>query len=239
MAGTRDEILEHARELYLEEGAEGFSMREVARRVGVTAPALYRHFESRADLLATLVEEAYGTLLGYLHRALEGEGPAGRFRLAGRAYLEFALDQPRLYQVLYAAPDVLSTGELPEETAAHACAIGQFWNDRVRECVDAGLLRGDVTPEEVSVTLWAHAHGLLSLHLVGMLDDDAEAFRATYGASSRRVLQGLATPGFAAALGRAGGRDAEAATARPEGAGRAVAGGGAAVEPETPGVPEA
>lgn len=215
MTGTRDEILEHARELYLAEGAEGFSMREVARRVGVTAPALYRHFEGRDDLLATLVEEAYGTLLRYLHRALEGDGPADRFRRAGRAYLEFALDQPRLYQVLYAASEVLSAGELPPESVAQACAIGQFWKDRVRECVDAGLLRSDVTPEEVSVTLWAHAHGLLSLYLGRMLDHDEEAFRAVYGASSRRVLQGMATPGFAAALGRAGRGETLATAAAP------------------------
>ena len=225
MTGTRDEILEHARELYLAEGGEGFSMREVARRVGVTAPALYRHFEGRDDLLATLVEEAYATLLRYLHRALEGDGPADRFRRAGGAYLEFALDQPRLYQVLYSASEVSSEGELPPESAAHACAIGQFWKDRVRECVDAGLLRSDLMPEEVSVTLWAHAHGLLSLYLGRMLDHDEKAFREVYGASSRRVLQGMATPGFAAALGRAGRGDAGA---------RAVAAGGTRTEPPSP-----
>lgn len=195
MADTRNEILDRACELYLEEGLDGFSMRELARRVGVTAPALYRHFDSREGVLLEVVNEAYRTLTRYLHRALEGATPRERFRMAGDAYMEFALDQPRMYQVLYAVPDMLGVQQLPEETAAHACAIGQFWNDRVRESMDAGLLRGDLEAEDVSTTLWAHAHGILSLFFRGMLASDPDELRRIYRESNRRILGGLGAPG--------------------------------------------
>lgn len=194
MGDTRGAILDRACELYLEEGLDGFSMRELARRVGVTAPALYRHFDCKDHLLIEVVNQAYRVLTRYLSQALEEESPWTRFRRAGHAYLEFAMEEPRMYQVLYAAPEVLGVQELPEDTAAHACAIGQFWNDRVRECTEAGHLRADLDPADVSATLWAHAHGLVSLHFRGMLAVDGAELPEMYEASNRRILQGLAGP---------------------------------------------
>lgn len=192
MSIERDQILSCACDLYVEEGLDALSMRRMAERLGVTAPALYRHYENKERVLVDLVGEAYRVLLGYLSRALEGDTPWERFLRAGDGYLDFALEQPRMYQVLYAAPDIIGLEALPEETAAQACAIGQFWNDRVRECMDAGLFeRGD--PEEVSATLWAHAHGLISIWLRGMMDVDEKEFRSLFRASSRRVMAGMAT----------------------------------------------
>ena len=59
MSEQRDRILACACDLYLENGLEGFSMRKLARCLGVTAPALYRHFESREHVLHEVVREAY------------------------------------------------------------------------------------------------------------------------------------------------------------------------------------
>lgn len=192
MATKRADILDSACDLYLAEGLEGFSMRQLARRVGVTAPALYRHYENKEAVLAEVVGEAYRRLVQYLYRALEGETPEARFRLAGRAYADFALENPRLYQMIYASRDVLGMERLSEETRSQAFAIGQFWRDRVREVMDAGTLE-QRDPEEAAVTLWSHAHGLIALHLRGMLETDEEEFRNLYDESTRRVLRGLAT----------------------------------------------
>ena len=192
MTTQRDDILNSACDLYLAEGLEGFSMRQLARRVGVTAPALYRHYENKEAVLAEVVGEAYRRLLQYLYRALEGDAPVERFRRAGMAYLDFALENRRLYQMLYASRDVLGMERLSEEARAQSCAIGQFWRDRVREVMDAGFLE-EADPEQVSVTLWSHAHGLIALHLRGMLELGEEEFRNLYRESTRRVLRGLAT----------------------------------------------
>ncbi len=191
----RDNILNHACELYLRDGLEGFSMRKLARRVGVTAPALYRHYESKERVLLDVMGEAYRRLSQALYRALEGRTPAERFRLAGDGYVSFALENPRLYSVLFGPSDLLGMEEAPDELEAQACALGQFWNDRVRECIEAGILReGD--PEGIGLTLWAHAHGLLTLFLRGMLPVDEAAFRELVAASSERMFRGLATPAF-------------------------------------------
>ena len=69
---TRQQILCEAREVFLENGLSGFSMRTVAQRVGVTATALYRHFDGKDALLASMLGEAFATVGSYLGRALAG-----------------------------------------------------------------------------------------------------------------------------------------------------------------------
>lgn len=193
MSDQRDKILSCACDLYLADGLDGFSMRKLARAVGVTAPALYRHFENKEAVLLDVVGEAYERLAQYLYQALQGRTPEERFRLAGEGYLDFALEQPRLYEVLFANPELMGMGEGSPEIESQACAVGQFWKDRVRECIDAGMFRR-TDPESVGVTMWSHAHGLISLYLMGALQVDEETFRELYQTSSNRVLRGLATP---------------------------------------------
>ena len=60
---TRTRLLAHAREVYLEGGAAHFSLREVARRVGISAAAVYRHFDSKDALLGAVCEEGFRTFL--------------------------------------------------------------------------------------------------------------------------------------------------------------------------------
>jgi len=195
----KDRILSCACELYLQGGLDGFSMRKLAARLGVTAPSLYRHFENRERVLVEVVLTAYKSMAEYLYGALEGKTAGDRFRLAGESYLRFALENPRLYDVLFAPPDRMGWDPLPAEIENQACAVGQFWNDRVRECIDAGILRrGD--PEDISITLWTHAHGLLTLYLRGVLRIDEAGFRELYMTSSRRLMAGLATAEFATSL---------------------------------------
>ena len=186
--------------MYLQDGLDGFSMRKLARVLGVTAPALYRHYESKERVLLDVVGEAYRTLIQYLHRALHGRTPEERFRLAGAGFLDFALEHPRYYEVLFMGVELLAVEAVRAEAVQQGCAVGQFWNDRVREAIEAGMLEpGD--PQEIGMTLWAHAHGLVSLYLKGMLPGDAEAFRALMQGSGARLMKGLATREFAARLG--------------------------------------
>lgn len=195
MADTRERILTCACELYLTDGLDGFSMRKLARSVGVTAPALYRHYEGKEAVLVDVIGEAYKLLAEYLYRALEGGDALERFRRAGDGYLDFALENPRLYEVLYASPDSLGIVELPDELCARIGAVGQFWHDRLRELQDEGYLKeGD--PRDVGMTMWSHAHGIISLYLRGFLHVEENEFRKVYRASSTRVLRGVATDTF-------------------------------------------
>jgi AcrR family transcriptional regulator len=199
MSDQHDKILACACELYLEDGLDGFSMRKLARHVGVTAPALYRHFQSREEVLAGILREAHREFTADLYRALEGRTPLERFFRAAEAYLDFALKHPRWYYLLFIAPERLGMEALPDDIEAMGCAIHQFWVDRVRECQDAGILKpGD--PVQTSLTMWAHAHGMLSLYHHGHFRMDEETFRRQFEVSGALLMAGVATDGFAGEL---------------------------------------
>ena len=106
--------------------------------------------------------------------------------------MNFALENPRQYEMLYVSPAALGLTAPPPEVEQHACAIGQFWHDRVRECMDAGLLTQD-DPERVGLTMWAHAHGLIFIYLRGMLQMEEAEFRAFFAESRRRMVTGVGT----------------------------------------------
>ena len=202
MSIQKEQILRCARDLYLSDGIEGFSMRKLARCVGCTAPALYRHYESKDEVMREVVTEAYHLFTQYLYRALEGTTPTERFLLAGRSYFDFALEQPALYEIIYVPAEVLGAQSVDASIAEQASAVGQFWSDRVREMMDAGFLKkGD--PFEISTTLWGHAHGLISIYHRGLLPKHSlQEFRALMTESFFRIMEGLGTEAFSGVADR-------------------------------------
>ena len=78
MSNKRETILAAAVKLYLKDGLDGFSMRKLAREVGVTAPALYRHYEGKEHVLADVMREAHRAFMANMYRALEAPTPLDR-----------------------------------------------------------------------------------------------------------------------------------------------------------------
>jgi len=180
---TRERIVTEARELFLREGLEGFSMRVLAERVGVSAPAIYRHFDDKDALLATLIDGSFSTFASYLVRALSGRTPIERLRKTGEAYFSFALEHPRDYRLMFLT-DCRELGfiRISEEIQARALGTFQFLVDRVKECMDAGLFVAR-DPLATALAVWSQTHGLASLWLLGNLDGklDEAGFRAQVG----------------------------------------------------------
>ncbi|GMR12019.1 MAG: hypothetical protein BMS9Abin29_0206 [Gemmatimonadota bacterium] len=199
MALHRDEILRQACGLLIAGGLDSLSMRELARRLGVTAPALYRHYESKEKVLVDVVGEAIKTFAHYLYQALEGKTPVERFSLTGMRYLDFALEHPQFYEIIHVSHQLIGLEELPKEASSHSCATGQFMIDRVREGVECGMLK-TAEPNDVAMSIWAHAHGIVSLYHRGLLGMDEEQFRQFFRQSTWRLMKGIADDEFVAAM---------------------------------------
>jgi AcrR family transcriptional regulator len=189
---TRTRLLAHARDVYLEGGPSGFSLREVARRSGVSAAAVYRHFDSKEALLGAVCGEGFRIFSSYLLRSLGEATPKARLLAAGDQYRKFAVENPRDYRFIF-----MSTAEelgfTKDPIAPEQSATFQFLVDRAKECMASrDLARGDAV--EIAAMIWAHVHGLASLRLSGHMAsavDDA-AFARFFRASLERLLHGLA-----------------------------------------------
>lgn len=166
---TRKQILHEAREVFLKEGLAGFSMRTVADRVGLSATALYRHFDDKDALLASLLGEAFGTFGSYLGRALAGKTPIERLRLSGYAYVNFALEHPRDYELMFLTNcRDLGFKRIYQEVDARSRGTFEFLVERVEECMKSRVF-APREPRETALYIWSSLHGIVSLWLLGHL----------------------------------------------------------------------
>ena len=205
---TRQQLLEAARDLYAQHGPEGLSMRKVAQRVGVSATAIYRHYADKETLVMAVCEEGFRLFELSLMRGMRAKAPLDRLRMTGQGYLDFALEHPSYYRVMFMAAHP-EFKKLQQESALAYSPSFQFLIDRVSECQRAGLLRQE-DPQMTALSLWAHCHGLIALWLDELLPapeaeaDEAEAapnnalsepaLRALYTRHVDTLLQGLLRP---------------------------------------------
>jgi AcrR family transcriptional regulator len=165
----RERILKESRELLRKQGLNGFSMRGVAERVGVSATALYRHYQDKDALLWAVLEEGFSTFSSYLMRSLAGKTPMERLRRAGRAYFDFALEHPRDYALMFMTPcEEVGLDRVSEGTRMRMEGTFVFLVDRVKECIAAGVAEA-LDPQEAALNIWAEVHGLTCLRLNGHL----------------------------------------------------------------------
>lgn len=157
---VRRRILAAAQDLFNGAGIDAVSMRSLGARVGLTAPALYAYFPAKLDLLRALWWDALDDLHGRMARLSESEpDPVAAIRALGLAYVDFGLENPPRFRVLFMA-DRAFAEELKAAGIAHE-AYGLFLA-RVSEAIDRGRLRpGD--PDLYAQALWAGAHGVVNL----------------------------------------------------------------------------
>lgn len=164
----RDEILTATQRLLMETGSqESVSIRAVAQAVGVTPPAIYRHFADKDMLLLA----ACKTKFDELSEALLAEDPAlvplpDRMAHLGRAYIQFAIEHPESYRIMFMSRYELSAQEYAEEMMSDSCL--RILLDTVTDLIDNGLVRPDLAakgPLHVGALFWATVHGLASLFI--------------------------------------------------------------------------
>jgi AcrR family transcriptional regulator len=98
----REEILQAAKELFLEQGYDSTTIRRIADRVGISAPALYLYFKDKEALMLALCDQTFGHLLeaiGELEKTVAD--PRERVRRFGEAYARFGLTHPDEYRLVF------------------------------------------------------------------------------------------------------------------------------------------
>jgi AcrR family transcriptional regulator len=179
--GLRARLVEVGVELVAREGAQALTLREIARRAGVSHGAPRRYFPTHLELLSAIARRGFGELAERV-AAVAGDGtPAPRAqltRLAG-AYLAFALENRGMYELMF-RHDLLESGHL----GLRDTSLPLF--GRLVELV--GLVRPDLDARLVAGALWANLHGIAqlwgwgSLQLATGADDFAPLLRSALDA---------------------------------------------------------
>lgn len=183
----RPRALAAAVEVLREGGVDALTMRAVAERAGVTATALYRHFEGKDALVRAATAHVAGGFRDALAAQVVGEGALERLRAMLEAQRRFAIEEPRFYDLLFVLPPEgrpVAPGPVRRNTLFGGLV------EAVVACIREGSLCDD-DPVEVALTLAALAQGLVLLERRGRFAG-ADEFGAFHAAALERVLRGLA-----------------------------------------------
>lgn len=169
----RRALLDAALALITEGGAHALTLREVARRVGVTQAAPYHHFADKEAILAAVAEEGFVGLYDAMIAARDASSskPAARLRAMGLGYVRFAVAHPAHFRVMFT-----SMCDVPSYPSLHAAADRAFAAllEAITAAQKAGVVRrGDAA--ELSLLAWSTMHGLSMLWIEGAAHGPAGA----------------------------------------------------------------
>lgn len=169
----RRALVEAGLALLAEKGAPGLGLRELARAVGVSPAAPYRHFADRKALLEAVAAEGFGRFVAAMAEARQSVFEDEQLAAMAFAYVRFALDQPPLFRLMFSSE--LRPYRDPElrtnaDAAYASIAVAAAREDRT-------------APAEVAVTCWSFVHGLAMLlleeQILGVSAGNADALVRT------------------------------------------------------------
>lgn len=163
----RHALIEASLALISEEGFSALTLREVARRAGVTHAAPYRHFADKEALLAAVAEEGFRTMTAQMRERMAQEtGSLERLAACGIAYVLFSIQHPAHFRVMF-GPHF--TRRVDHESMANegGNAFGLLMQSII-EGQKAGELR-EGEPMPLALMAWSLVHGLASLLVDGQL----------------------------------------------------------------------
>jgi AcrR family transcriptional regulator len=157
-------LLRAVEEIIREQGASHLSLREAARRAGVSHSAPAHHFGDKEGMLAAFAKEGFeGLIVAMVDPRLAAADIPERMEAMGTAYIRFATEHPAHYDVMFrSGPDKRSDPEL--HAAAEAAYTGL--ERKIAEVKEAGYFP-DIPADDLAAFFWALVHGLSSLWIDG------------------------------------------------------------------------
>lgn len=169
----RHALIAAALTLLTEEQDWSFSLREVARRAGVSHNAPYNHFASKQALFAAVAAAGYETLRAQMQEATAPTGtPAAALKAVGVAYVRFGVGNPAHYRLMFGAALTTANNGLPSVVGQSAAAAKELLNDIIRQGAEKGSFAISLTNREALDTAvlsaWSLVHGLTLLLIDGL-----------------------------------------------------------------------
>ncbi|MCA1995021.1 MAG: TetR/AcrR family transcriptional regulator [Coleofasciculus sp. S288] len=187
----RQALIDAALELISERDISELSLREVARRVGVSHAAPYRHFSDKDALLAAIAEEGFHVLTRYLQESVQTilDDPLKQLQATGVAYVQFAVNHSSHYRVMFGAfrannPDYSALTKAGEAT--FAVLVNVIMTGQTAGVFSTG------EPRQLAWAAWSLVHGLAMLLIDQQLPlSDEQAITSIATLATQTLAQGM------------------------------------------------
>ena len=189
MTKTAEKIAAAAGKLLDREGAEAVTMRRVARAVGITPMALYRHFADRDGLLNALADGGFRELAARLGNKTIPARAEEHLMQVVDGFLDFALEKPRLFELMFLRPRE-GARQFPRDFRSGKSPTANFAAAAFEAGMKSGAFREDDV-WEITFETGAMLQGLVMLYVGGRIGTSADEFRALCHRAFRRYLYGI------------------------------------------------
>jgi AcrR family transcriptional regulator len=186
---TAERIATAAGRLLDRSGAEAVTMRRVAKAVGITPMALYRHFANREGLLDALADEGFRDLAARLEAAVLSGGPERRLETNLDVFLDFGLEKPRLFELMFLRRRE-GARQFPQDFRAGRSPTARFSAEALEAGMKEGIFRKDDV-WEIAFETGAMLQGLVMLYVGGRVGLPEDEFRALCHRAFRRYFHGI------------------------------------------------
>lgn len=154
-------IVDAATQILLDEGIDQVSIRRIAERIEYSPGTMYLYFADKDDILYDAHLEAFSAFLDAESAVNSVPDPLDRLFALGEAYVRFALENPRKYELMFLTP-VPRIQHKEKYDWSISLRTYQFLRTIVEECLEKGRIKPG-HPDIVSMHIWSNVHGLVSL----------------------------------------------------------------------------
>ena len=161
----REALCASATRLFAEFGYEGVTMRALAKALGCSPMTPYRYFQNKEEIFEAVRHAAADRFADAIDRAMKRHADHRKRLIAmTRAYVCFGLTEPDSYRIIFE----LDRNRQPSANTTLEPRSWLLMKAALTEAIEAGVLHGD--PNVVGHLIWSRLHGMVALHLAGMLN---------------------------------------------------------------------
>jgi AcrR family transcriptional regulator len=181
---TRDRIFAAAKALFDREGLAGLSIRKIAKAVGLTPMAIYRHYADKDAIIDALMLDGFSAWEARI-RAIAAEDPLAWLEQSMEVFLDFALTEPHRYEAAFLLPARQARRYPQDFQAGRSPAVNMVYA-RIEQAAAQGIVC-TAPASQIVLTLSALGQGFVSMYRAGRFTDETE-FRAAYRAAISHCL---------------------------------------------------
>ncbi len=157
-------LIDTAVEIISEMGAKELSLRKIAQKAGVSHAAPYRHFKDKNAILSSVAKQGFSLMLERTQKNI-AKSPGDEldhFAIIGLSYIEFAIDYPSHYRVMFGTR--MENSYFKDEFKPKSIPVFKLLRDTIMDCQEKGLLKdGDLN--QMAMAAWSIVHGFAMLRI--------------------------------------------------------------------------
>lgn len=158
-------ILQAAKKLFAENGIEQTTIRNIANAIEYSVGTVYVYFKDKNEILHELHTQGFKQLGGEMRILFNVTDPMERLKALGRVYLQFAIDNPDMYELMFHKKEPIAClKSLHKEEWDEGKATFDVLRTTVSQCMEKGHFKGHQL-EPLAFAIWSTVHGMASLHV--------------------------------------------------------------------------